>query len=784
MNDLKAKYNIRYFTDNDRTKWNTSFCGILVIEPEKVKHMKNITTVIASTYFKEIAKQLDQLEVYDYKIYNLEKNGISFVNLFSNKFYYEKKLKDNNKLVENYKLSNIIVQNILFLQTTSFMNTISLAQVLKNNNLNLDILLLNEEIGVEDIKKLDIFNNIFTLNEFDEKQYYKYDVIHNSNENHCLTTKLKQLNLPIVNYMDQEMYLKENIFFDSYVLDIVDEKLNQIDYMLTDNISEINTLETYNLENSVGLSINYDITNKSLANYCINKLSKSDKEIHCVYIGKLEDDKNSCYYLLDKFLELTKVNIHVHIYTKELSNYCKLISKQSRYLHIEPIHDEFKIIEEITQYDIGLIFYNLNERNEFYISNIIPSVIWKYISAGLPIAIENITVLKDFVKEGNIGNVFDFNENIKSQLVEIAKIKYNNQVFINDRKLDKGYTELMNFYKLINYYHNNLNESKDISVQLNEIITVLIPTKNRPNFLKRIVSYLCLMNIEKLSFKIYILDSSDEKIKKINEDTIERFNSENNIFHYEYDTEIAFMEKVLDGLNKTTTEMCFISSDDDFCSKKGISASFKLISEEKEFITVSGDLTWFCGDTLDFIINKMDDFNLLHNNDNENRVERLNSFLKHRVQLFYGIFRVKYLKHIFKSLLNNRSSYYSINTSLQEDLYYFIQILNYKFGKINNSIIITITHKNSYQNFTTNYYDSILNKNLNNECKTCQDILNNIFDNGTVDVFEFLEVLFKYYYKIDEASLCVENEGFNLDLLQKWFDKNNPYSNFLKYKKK
>jgi hypothetical protein len=67
-NDLKDKYNIVYFCDNDQKKWGTTFCEILVISPRELVN-NNLKVIICSTYYDEIRDQLEKMNITNYIVY-------------------------------------------------------------------------------------------------------------------------------------------------------------------------------------------------------------------------------------------------------------------------------------------------------------------------------------------------------------------------------------------------------------------------------------------------------------------------------------------------------------------------------------------------------------------------------------------------------------------------------------------------------------------------------------------------------------------------------------------
>ncbi|EJE7233280.1 DEAD/DEAH box helicase [Clostridium sporogenes] len=141
---LKDTFNIIYFCDNDSSKWGSKFCGISVISPEKLKELKEYSIIVASTYYKEILAQLDNMDIEDYKFIGFTKNTPPYIDFnlwLKNKYVLEKidnvirhcefmdKITYRDKVkgfLEKFKEHNYGKDN-------DFLNIISVMYCLKNN---------------------------------------------------------------------------------------------------------------------------------------------------------------------------------------------------------------------------------------------------------------------------------------------------------------------------------------------------------------------------------------------------------------------------------------------------------------------------------------------------------------------------------------------------------------------------------------------------------------------------------------------------------------------------
>jgi len=115
--------------------------------------------------------------------------------------------------------------------------------------------------------------------------------------------------------------------------------------------------------------------------------------------------------------------------------------------------------------------------------------------------------------------------------------------------------------------------------------TVLIPTYNRPNHLKRILSY---YNQYGNDLPIVIADSSSEENKKLNRETVSSFH--NPCFSYldKYDPSINPLRKILDAFKQVSTMYCVFCADDDFVTPSGIRESIEFLDNNPDYTTAYG----------------------------------------------------------------------------------------------------------------------------------------------------------------------------------------------------
>ena len=120
--------------------------------------------------------------------------------------------------------------------------------------------------------------------------------------------------------------------------------------------------------------------------------------------------------------------------------------------------------------------------------------------------------------------------------------------------------------------------------------TVLIPTYNRPNQLKRLLSYYHQYGN---GLPVLIADSSSEVNKKLNRETVASFQSTSFLYFDKYDPSTNFYQKMLDVLQQVSTEYCVICADDDFVTPSGIQEAVAFLDINPDFTIAHGHYLGF-----------------------------------------------------------------------------------------------------------------------------------------------------------------------------------------------
>ena len=120
---------------------------------------------------------------------------------------------------------------------------------------------------------------------------------------------------------------------------------------------------------------------------------------------------------------------------------------------------------------------------------------------------------------------------------------------------------------------------------LTEIYTIIIPTYNRPKYLRRILDY---YNGFEENYNIIVADSSSNENKKINKINILLFSNLDIFYLGNYSSKIKPCNKITDALNHANTKYSVLCADDDFITPNGINKSVEFLENNQDFSVAQG----------------------------------------------------------------------------------------------------------------------------------------------------------------------------------------------------
>ena len=120
-------------------------------------------------------------------------------------------------------------------------------------------------------------------------------------------------------------------------------------------------------------------------------------------------------------------------------------------------------------------------------------------------------------------------------------------------------------------------------------LTIIIPTKNRSNFVNSLLEY---YNKIHFNSKIIIADSSDENNFQKIEDKISSIDAKFKILHLNT-RNLGVTESILEANNYLKSKYCLQISDDDFLFREGIINSIKFLKKSQLYRLSGRGISFF-----------------------------------------------------------------------------------------------------------------------------------------------------------------------------------------------
>lgn len=326
---------------------------------------------------------------------------------------------------------------------------------------------------------------------------------------------------------------------------------------------------------------------------------------------------------------------------------------------------------------------------------------------------------------------------------------------------------------------NFLIEEKSI---MKKSITVLIPTKDRPELLERCVKYFCNISDKNLHIEVFILDASNSKNLSINKQMLQI--NDKTVKYFSFDENSSHFSRILRIYNQIKTEFCCLCADDDFIHRDGIIKSIEMLSQNTDIITVKGKSYIFLNnDTSNIYYFPKDSCLPLIEGQ---PMQRLDKLISNWVpQLYYLVYRKNDFYEIIDFIKNNKNN---VDSSVfAEYLLYFLVPLCGKVVNIEQPLNIRDESSYSAGYIVPGFYQHAINGDFNEHYKNfkeklldfCKKKNINVKDDDIDNIFsDFLANSWgveKKYIKIMKESEYSNKttstiySAFDIDLLKKGF---------------
>jgi Tfp pilus assembly protein PilF len=174
------------------------------------------------------------------------------------------------------------------------------------------------------------------------------------------------------------------------------------------------------------------------------KLSGRDGEVHLVYEGGIGGNTHRDFIKL--FSELAAQNINIHIYPNhynpELSSIFNHIEKIHYYRPVSPK----LIIETMSQYDFGIIPFNLEKGNKEFLNTTIANKLFEYLAAGLPVFASSLMTYEKYFLKNCVGTTFGSAEDIIRKIPWMKEVSRSTDLFKYVKTYEEEIPRLESFY--------------------------------------------------------------------------------------------------------------------------------------------------------------------------------------------------------------------------------------------------------------------------------------------------------------------------------------------------
>lgn len=179
-------------------------------------------------------------------------------------------------------------------------------------------------------------------------------------------------------------------------------------------------------------------------------------------------------------------------------------------------------------------------------------------------------------------------------------------------------------------------------------LTMVIPTKDRSDFLERLLFYYFLIGFR---HKIIIADSSEKRHLIHNKDTIQKTHLKLNISHEIFDENLDPKVKIFQSLSHVETPYVVIGADDDFFVPKTLNLAIDFLESNPDYSTASGESLGFSLSSPSSHGKIINLGNFLQNSiEDEKSTDRLLKHLSNYAPNWYSVYRTNQLKKYWECI--------------------------------------------------------------------------------------------------------------------------------------
>lgn len=381
-------------------------------------------------------------------------------------------LKKHFKSIINYSQFKEIlksyssIKKIIFVQDVPCIRTHKIAKVLAKKGIQVDLAYLS--VSPEDVykniklpyKQVYQIHDINIFIDFISKS--SYDIIYCSNEPDYLTAFLTITNKPVIHDTHDLMSLRSVLSNEQIILEYIANVMADGNIYVHEFVKDI-AVNRFNIKHKPIFILNNYIEKSMIPKKFKEKLSNKDNQLHCVFVGGISSQEGHHRFLEPLFKRLIQEGIHVHHYGHVQEEWLNKMSEYSNYFHYEGNVSPQVLIEELTQYDIGLAFFNVNSKNKVFLDTTFANKIFDYLAAGLPIAFVDLLSYRDFNAKFKVGEIINFEQSLREQFYKIKEKKIDRDFLKKNKLLLDDYVHEL-VYFLSNVKHIAKSKNRPVLV--------------------------------------------------------------------------------------------------------------------------------------------------------------------------------------------------------------------------------------------------------------------------------------------------------------------------------
>jgi SAM-dependent methyltransferase/glycosyltransferase involved in cell wall biosynthesis len=191
-----------------------------------------------------------------------------------------------------------------------------------------------------------------------------------------------------------------------------------------------------------------------------SKRSAHDGAFHFVYEGGVGDNPHRD---LSRFLtSLAQNGVHVHIYPtvyrQDMADFFGPLPN----IHYNQSMSPKEIMTEMTQYDAGIIPFNVVNGSKRFLDLTVANKLFEYLAAGLPVITSRLKSYQDFFQQNPVGLTYETVEEILESIPKLNAIAKGTDFSKQVYTFESEATRLEDFYRQVLENHQHRKNGKNI----------------------------------------------------------------------------------------------------------------------------------------------------------------------------------------------------------------------------------------------------------------------------------------------------------------------------------